>query len=250
MKVAVRNLAGAPRGPGVSEQAAIWENLLATTADVLLLQEVRGLNDPSTLPEGWRAHPAHAAQGWGSMVAIADGAADLEWRPSHPVLDGFGSYLDFARVPLDDSEIVVVSVHAPTGWNDLWGATGHEGDPPNGSRRPWPSDEILDALLEVIPGQQAILAGDWNEAINWPKPGDSGTEAWFERTQGAGLVEVVSLAFEGPMRTNFTAIAKRSYQNDHFFVTSSLVGRVSSVAIWNEPPPRCSDHAGLLVTLE
>jgi len=96
----------------------------------------------------------------------------------------------------------------------------------------------------------AILAGDWNEAPNYPTEGDPGTLEWFDRARRAGLVEAVSMSFGGPVRTNFVKNATHSYQNDHVFMTGDVAERVQSVAVWMEPSRKVSDHAGIVVTLE
>lgn len=76
---------------------------------------------------------------------------------------------------------------------------------PCGNARPWPSDAILNALIEVLGSRPGITAGDWNEAPNYPAEADPQTRAWFERAESAGWVEAVSTAFGGPVRTNFAA---------------------------------------------
>ena len=63
-------------------------------------------------------------------------------------------------------------------------------------------------------------------------------------------MEVVNLAFGGPVRTNFVRNTKQSYQNDHVFMAPQLADRATSVAIWNELRERAlSDHAGIIVEL-
>jgi hypothetical protein len=256
VKIAIRNVGGAfyPSNPyrNAATQTASWATLLATGADILMLQEATGVGKPLTMPDGWRASPASALdRGAGSVVAAASQVdGDLEWRPSHPVIDAFGAYLDFGLLRAYDEEIAFVSVHATSWRPEVWAAAGHTTPSPTGLERPWPSDLLLDTLLTVVSGRQAILAGDWNEAPNYPMEGDQGTMEWFDRARRAGLIEVLSLAFGGPVRTNFARSTKHSYQNDHVFMTGSIAKRVRSVAVWNEPHATLSDHAGIVVTLE
>ena len=255
LRVAVRNVAGASY-PGnryrtAAVQEAGFESVLSTGADVLVLQEATGVGRPFGVPTGWRALPASPLdRGCGSVIVAADHVdIDLAWRPRHPVLDAFGAYLDFGLLHLEGTDIAVVSVHA-TRWQDAqWAATGAAGPTPTSSDRPWSSDVLLDTLLAVLGDQQAILAGDWNEAPNFPTEGDPGTAAWFGRARAAGLVEAVGTTFGGPIRTNFCASTKASYQNDHVFLTSGVAGRLRSVCVWNEPDARVSDHAGIIITL-
>lgn len=255
MRNATRNVGGMPypgnpyHSPAV--QDAAWASLVRTQPDIITAQEVTGFGRPFQPPKGWRAKPFHPLDRiGGSVVAIADGVeADLEWRPSHPVLDAFGAYLDFALVRACGTELAVVSVHVPTRWYaEHWAACGLEGNMPS-SQRPWTCDVILDSLIETLHGRDAILAGDWNEALNYPADNDPDAAAFFARAKAAGYVEVVNRTFGGPVRTNFTKVAKRSYQNDHVFMAATVAERVEQVAIFNEPAPGCSDHAGIVVTV-
>lgn len=256
LTVAVRNLGGAfypgnrYRDRAVQERS--WDSLIAMEADLCLAQEATGVGTPFVAPAGWRAQPyTPLDRGSGSVVAIASHVdADLTWRPEHPVLDAFGAYLDFALVRALDESIAIVSVHVPPCLREsVWLAAGNTLPVPSGMRRPWSSDLMLDALHEALDGRPAILAGDWNEAPNWPSLDDPGTIEWFARGRRQGLVEVVSDAFGGPVRTNFARGTKNSYQNDHVFVTTKLAEQVRSVAVWNEPGRTVSDHAGIVVTL-
>jgi hypothetical protein len=255
MKIAVRNLAGAAYGGNpyrnASKQKASWDSLFATSAEILLVQEATGSGSPLVLPSEWIASPASALdRGSGSVVAARRHLpVNVQWRPGHAVLDASAAYLDFALWHAFDSETVLVSVHAPPSTRpEIWAAAGRAA--PGGKRRPWSSDLVLDALIEVLKGREVILAGDWNEAPNFPSEHNVGTKEWFDRARRNGLVEVVNLAFGGPVRTNFTPKAKQSYQNDHIFMTARLADRVTSVAVWNEPPGRAlSDHAGIIIEL-
>jgi endonuclease/exonuclease/phosphatase family metal-dependent hydrolase len=256
MKIAVRNVAGAfypsNRYRTSAVQSASWDALLATGAEILLVQEATGVGTPLVLPEGWDAHPASPLdRGAGSVVAAAAHLdVDLQWRPEHPLLDALGAYLDFGVLRGHGDDIALVSVHAP-GWRpETWAATGLGIPQPTGLHRPWPSDLILDALVSLLDGRPAILAGDWNEATNYPQDDDEYAAAFFNRARNAGLVEVVSDTFGGPVRTNFTRQAKRSYQNDHVFITMALAERVRSVCVWNEPRMALSDHAGIVISLD
>jgi len=81
-----------------------------------------------------------------------------------------------------DLEIALVSVHVPpSNRPEIWAAAGKA--VPAGKQRPWPSDLVLDALLEVLEGRPAILAGDWNEAPNYPSENDVATAEWFDRAR-------------------------------------------------------------------
>lgn len=252
---AVRNLAGAAypanRYRRVDIQAAGVAGTLATGADVLLLQEATGVGRAFALPDGWRMAPNNQLDRCaGSVVAAASHVdMDVSWRPRHPILDAFDAYLDFGLLSPHADPIAVVSVHAPAWRDPLWASTGLAGGPPAGYVRPWTSDVILDALLEVLEGRPAILAGDWNESPNYPTPDNPGTRAWFDRVHDAGLVEAVAMAFQSQVRTNFCRGVKRSYQNDHVFLTGGLAERLRSVAVWNEPGAPTSDHAGIVITL-
>lgn len=255
LRIAIRNLAGAAypanRYRRADTQRAGIDTVLATRADILLLQEATGVGKPFALPEGWRMQPASALdRGSGSVVAAASHVPiDLSWRPSHRLLDAFGAYLDFGLLDLGGLEVCLASVHA-TAWRDeQWAATGRADALPRGNDRPWTSDAILDALVEAVSGREAILAGDWNEATNYPVEGDPGATAWFERARSAGLVEAIATTFGGPVRTNFVSAVKKSYQNDHVFLTSGLSARLRHVAVWNEPGSPVSDHAGIVVVL-
>ena len=254
MKVAVRNVGGAAYGANPyrnrEAQAATWRSLLATGADIVLAQEATGVNEPFLPPVGWRANPASRLdRGAGSVVAVAEHVdADLSWRPAHQALDAFDAYLDFALVQAVGMQVAVASVHVPTLWQpDHWASSGIVGKMPS-SLRPWTSDVILDSLISVLDGREAIMAGDWNEALNYPGDDDPDAAAFFARAAAAGYVEVVNKTFGGPVRTNFARVAKRSYQNDHVFVTSGIAACLEQVAVFNEPAPGCSDHAGIVAT--
>lgn len=257
MKIAVRNLAGA-RYPGnpyrASEtQTQSLSDAIGTGADILLLQEVAGLGNGFRVPPGWHASPNNPSTDWGSVIVVRDGLdVDLSWRPDHPVLDAFGSYLDFALLAGGDAgQLALVSVHAPPGWSDsTWAATGFPGPTTAGMRRPWTSDVLLDVLVEAVGDHPAVLAGDWNEAPNYPTETTAGTVEFFARAKRHGLVEAVDTAFAGPVRTNFTSATRRAYQNDHVFLKGTIQDRLRSVAVWNEIEPRLSDHAGMLVTFD
>jgi endonuclease/exonuclease/phosphatase family metal-dependent hydrolase len=258
LSIAIRNFGGASYAGNTlrdrEHQVRNWDSLLATGADIVLAQEATGVGQPFAPPEGWMASPADRLdRGAGSVVAArSDVAIDLGWRPSHPVLDACASYLDFGNLRLDGDDIATASVHVPTKHRpEIWAAAFTEGGNPPRSGRPWPSDIILDALMESLGGREVILAGDWNEAPNWPTEHDSGTRAWFDRARSFGLVEIISNAFSGPVRTNFTPRATKAYQNDHVFMTSAVAERVRSVAVFNELPlRRLSDHAGLAIVLD
>ena len=120
---------------------------------------------------------------------------------------------------------------------------------PQGLRRPWPSDAILDSLLQALEGRPAVLAGDWNEDLDFPGPGDPQSAAFRQRAVDAGLVEAVSTTFRGKVRTNLMHQTKNSYQNDQVFLTADLATRLRSVSVWCEPGARLSDHAGITVTI-
>lgn len=100
MRMAVRNLGGASyagsRYRSVEAQQRGLNSVIDTSAKVVLLQEVVRLGDAVRFPSGWRTAPSQPEKSdWGSVVAVADDVgADLSWRPSHPVLDACGSYLD------------------------------------------------------------------------------------------------------------------------------------------------------------
>ncbi len=182
------------------------------------------------------------------MVA-ADGIdIDLSWRPAHPELHAFGAYLDFGLLHDAEGDVGLVSVHATSWRPESWEATGSGEAMPRGLVRPWPSDGILNALIEVLEGRHAVLAGDWNEDLDYPGPGDPDAASFRQRASHAGLVEVVSTTFKGKVRTNFSHQTKTAYQNDQVFVTADLAARVRSVAVWSEPAARLSDHAGIAVT--
>jgi hypothetical protein len=38
---------------------------------------------------------------------------------------------------------------------------------------------VLDVLALLLDGREAMLAGDWNQAINFPKDDDPGASAFF-----------------------------------------------------------------------
>lgn len=254
--ITVRNMAGAfyPGNPyrNVRTQEAGQNAILATGAHFLLLQEATGVGKPFFLPEGWQLAPASALdRGSGSVVAAAAGVdADVTWRPHHPVLDAFGAYLDFGLMRFDGKDVVIASVHAG-GWQDnTWAATGNAAPQPGRGCRPFTSDAILDALLDVIEDRPAILAGDWNEAPNYPSENDPSTISWFGRAAAGGLIEAVTTTFGGPVRTNFCRSAKTAYQNDHVFLTADLAARLGAVQVWNEPGAAVSDHAGITFTLK
>jgi len=256
LKLAVRNLGGAlHRGNRYRHRAVQAESLadvIATGAHVLLLQEVTGIGQPFEVPPGWRFRQplSKAEQGAASVVVAADGIAiDLSWRPEHPVLDAFGAYLDFGLLHDADGDIALVSVHATSWRPELWAATGIGPSMPHGHFRPWPSDVILDFLLEVLEDRPAVLAGDWNEDLDYPGPGDPEAAAFRQRAATAGFVEAVSTSFKGKVRTNFMPQTKNQYQNDQVFLSAGLAARLRSVSIWCEPDARLSDHAGITVTL-
>src|SRR5690348_13874065 len=102
MKIAVRNVGGASYAGNpyrnAATQDASWAALLATGAELVLVQEATGVGHPLAMPDEWRASPASPLdRGSGSVVAAAARVdVDLVWRPQHPVIDAFGAYLDFA----------------------------------------------------------------------------------------------------------------------------------------------------------
>lgn len=256
MKIATRNLAGAKyagnRFRSADAQARSLDDAISTGADVLLLQEVARLGSDLQAPPGWNAQPASPSSDWGSVVYVRDGFdVDLSWRPDHPVIEAFGSYLDFARLTDSTSgELALISVHAPPGWSvSTWAATENSGPMPDRGR-PWTSDVLLDVLVEAVGDRSAVLAGDWNEAPNYPSETAAGTVEFFARAKRHGLIEAVDNAFDGPVRTNFTSSARTAYQNDHVFLKGTIQDRLRSVAVWNEVAPRLSDHAGILVSLD
>ncbi len=203
------------------------------------------------MPEGWRSAAVPESSDWVSAVAVGENvAAHLAWRPSHPLLDAVGSYLDFAILePPALGEIVLVSVHVPTRWQAAhWASLRRVESMPTGLKRPWPSDELLDALGSVLEGREAIIAGDWNEAPGYPAPDDPGTSAFFSRAGDLGWREVVSEAFGGVVRTAFTNNA--AYQNDHVFVTPGVWPHVERCFVFAEPNRASSDHAGIAVDLD
>lgn len=225
--------------------------LVESPVELLLVQEAVAFDGVVPLPEGWSARPFEPFGGWGSVVAVRDDVtADLEWRPDHEVIEAFGSYLDFASVTVGGTEVAVVSVHSPPNWrDDLWRAVANDGPLPKGMARPWPSDVLLDALIQVLADRHAIVAGDWNEAPNYPGDADPGTKLWFDRARAAPWMEAIATVFKGPVTTNFTPNATRPYQNDHVFLTPALAAGLRSVGVWNEPAGTVSDHAGVVVTL-
>ena len=248
-----RNLGGMPypanRYYSPAIQDAAWASLIRTCPEIITAQEATGFGRPFEPPAGWRAKPFHPLDRiGGSVVAVADAVdADLDWRPSHPVIDTFGAYLDFTLVELWNLEVAVVSLHVPPKWYPHhWEGCGLPGPIPTG--RPWTCDVILDTLIEVLAGRPTILAGDHNEALNFPCDGDPAAIAYFARAEAAGYVEVVNTTFRGPVRTVFTPRTVRSYQNDHVHVSADLVSRVEEVTVFNEPNPGRSDHAGIIVT--
>jgi hypothetical protein len=256
LKVAVRNLGGAyypgNRYRTRELQAAALADAIGTGAGVLLLQEVTGCGSPFEAPPGWQFHQPYsrADRGAASVVMAADGVAvDLTWQPPHPLLEAYAAYLDFGMLLEPPGPIMLASVHATRWFENTWAATGRPEPMPEGSQRPWPSDAILDALIEVTGGHSAILAGDWNEDPDYPRPGDPGAAAFQQRAVDAGLVEAIGHTFGGRVRTNFSARTKAAYQNDRVFLTSDLAERLRSVAVWHEPGARLSDHAGVLITL-
>ena len=179
MKIAVRNLGGAfytgNAYRNAATQAVSWDALFDTSAEILLVQEATGCGSPLVVPDDWIASPASALdRGAGSVVVAARQlAVDVEWRPRHAVLDACEAYLDFALWQAFGSEIALVSVHVPpSNRPEIWAAAGRAA--PAGKQRPWPSDLVLDALLEALEGRPAILAGDWNEAPNYPTEMTSG----------------------------------------------------------------------------
>lgn len=229
-------------------QADAWLSMERTGADVLLAQEACLIDNALPVPNGFGVTPLRADSTWGSVVAVRNVDADLRWRPQHPTLDAFGDYVASSLVRVSGFEAAVVSVHSPTSWYPgLWEAAGQSGPVPHGMRRPWPSDVLLDALVEALNGREVIVAGDFNEAWNYPADGDAGSAAWFGRASEAGWIELVAKLFGGPVRTNFTRRTKRSYQNDHVFVSPTFADAVARVSVWNEPDRLVSDHAGIEV---
>lgn len=261
LKMAVRNFGGAlhlgrrNRYRDPATQADALADAIATGAHVLLLQEVTGGGPPFDVPAGWRFHQPYskADRGAASVVVVAGGVgADPTWRPEHPVLDAFGAYLDFGllNAPALAGEVVLASVHASRWQPHQWATTGRPDPMPRGVRRPWPSDVILDALIDVLAGREAVLAGDWNEDLDYPAPGDRAAAAFEQRARDAGLVEAVSSTFKGKVRTNFADGTTKAYQNDKVFLTPRLAAQLRSVAVWHEPGARLGDHAGLTVTID
>lgn len=259
LRIAVRNHGGAwhphtsnpYRAP--EHQSAAFADTAATGAEVLLLQEVTGGGPAFAVPTGWRFDQpfSKADRGGASVVVVVEGRdADLTWRPDHPVLRAFGAYLDFALLRAGGLEVVLASVHVPTKWYpEHWKGAGRQGPMPSGPR-PWPSDVILDGLIEAIGTSEAVVAGDWNEDVDWPGAADADAAAFLQRAQDAGWLEAVSSTFKGKVRTNFAVRTVKPYQNDKVFLTPELARRLRSVAVWHEPDSRVSDHAGLLVTLD
>jgi endonuclease/exonuclease/phosphatase family metal-dependent hydrolase len=45
-------------------------------------------------------------------------------------------------------------------------------------------------------------------------------------------------------------LTKRSFQNDHVFLTPRLSSELRQVSVWNEPGRRVSDHDGILIDLD
>jgi len=251
MRMADRNLAGATYAGNrmtAQGQGDGWLDLGRTGAEVLLAQEARPVADVLPVPPGYDVTSLRPGSAWGSVVAVRHLDVDLRWRPAHQVLDAFGAYVGSSLLQVRGLEIAVVSVHSPTSWYPgLWEAVGKEGPAPSGRGRPWPSDVLLDALVDALRGREVIVAGDFNEALNYPADGDAGAAEWFGRTTRAGWLEVVATVFGGPVRTNFTRQAKRSYQNDHVFVSTTVAAAVQRVSVWNEPERSESDHAGIEV---
>jgi endonuclease/exonuclease/phosphatase family metal-dependent hydrolase len=255
LKLAVRNLGGAlhpgNRYRNRQLQAEALADAMMTGAEVLLLQEVTGVGRPFEVPPGWHFdQPYSKADRGGASVVIATQRTDIDltWRPAHRVLDAFGAYLDFGLLHEGDGDIALVSVHA-TGWRpELWVATGSTDAMPGALLRPWPSDVLLDTLVEVLGDRPAVLAGDWNEDPDYPHQDDKGAAAFQQRAADAGFVEAVSATFKGKVRTNFSHQTQKSYQNDRVFVTESLAPRLRSVSVWHELHAPLSDHAGITVT--
>ncbi len=129
------------------------------------------------------------------------------------MLDAFGAYLDFGLLHDPDGDVALVSVHATRWQPETWAATGSSAPIPQGLRRPWPSDAILDSLLQALESRPAVLAGDWNEDLDFPGPGDPQAAAFRQRAVDAGLVEAVSSTFRGKVRTNLMHQTKNPYQN-------------------------------------
>jgi hypothetical protein len=202
MRIAVRNLGGAtyPGNPMTAQgQVDAWLSLERTGADVLMAQEARLVGGALPVPDGFNVTRLRPDSAWGSVVAVRSLDADLQWRPQHPVLDAFGDYVGASLLHVRGTEVAVVPVHSPTSWYPgLWEAAGQGGDAPQGMRRPWPSDVLLDALVEALSGREVIVAGDFNEAWNYPADGDAGSAAWFARAKRAGWFELVSRAESSP----------------------------------------------------
>jgi exonuclease III len=249
MKVRTWNMASNTQAVKAPDRRLAW--LEANPVDLLLLQEA-----PESVQEvaGYQSHWSHVFGGWGTAVLVRQGSFESALQADEAAISLRGRV---ARVEVrthDGTEIIVVSLHAPTqpvvdvaGLEALVQLLHEESE-----SKVWPVDVLHHRLAPLISGRRFIVGGDFNAAAEFDRhygPGSDffGNERLFQRFKRSGWHDARP-AHQAEEPTFFAA-GRRPYQLDHVWVDGQTQPLVTSWAVVRGVAPALSDHAPVEVEI-
>ena len=255
MRVVTWNMAGAFQAPGAEKHENAWEYLASLEPDIALVQEAM-VPDwvGSSYSVLWR--PAHSNCNWGT--AVVSRYSILEEIDIRAAGAGLGETFEQmqdriigARLDLEGSPLLAVSVHAPS-----WVVSEEASTPElveavklQMSKGVWDSD-IAFGAIRLIPesGLPFVVGGDWNTGRLFDQTWrPCGGAEFFERMEGHGFVDCVDRTHGEEQQTWFRD-GDAPYQLDHLFCDGKLAGRLRSCDVDSRPAEALglSDHAPIV----
>ena len=252
------------------ERQGVWDLLKREDADIVLLQEVKGLPDP--VPGGYKHYRVFPrdADGYGrqySAVVLSKGVIDstgyLESTSAwvNQIFSDCPGWIVESQTTLPSGEhFRVVVVHSPHLHipRKRWDGVDVAGIKATNAPDIW-FTEILWGLLRdtVNSGDDAnwIVAGDFNSSVLFDVPKDWGNREFICRMNSIGLVDCLSDSHGEPVPTfqNKTGEPGKRliHQLDYCFVSPPLRARLSSARVAPrasilDTTPRLSDHLPIL----
>jgi exonuclease III len=240
-----------------------WSFLLALAPDIALLQECRP-GDFARWAPAW-AHDEYEVVGANPINGTACSAVlarrslsptALGWDHLSPKVQGwfeyFGGYLRLASIAVDNSQIVVVSVH---GTARLVTAPGFSEDDQRAVARPalgqaWNNDLAAAAVRALVAHQDHfIIGGDWNTARlmdTFPHFGPPSAVEFFRTLSTWGWCESLRKFHSDEIKT-YLDPNSAPYELDHMFTDTTLHGRLQRCDVLDYAVvSELSDHAPLI----
>ena len=242
-------------------RTSLWEAVRREEADIVLLQEVRGV--PADLQSSYNCRMVRPRYFVGGDAPFATAILSRWEMDTRPFLTSQLGWVNDIQTQhhgwILESEVTtglgttlrVVSVHSPAGRipkERLQGAQVEGIKLPNNPRL-WIT-EILWALLRDSDTPEEtnwVVGGDFNSSVLFDHPRDRGNGEIIRRMNALGLTDCLSHYRDGDVPTFRHSGGSITHQLDYCYVSAGLLERLRSARVLSHqevfgPTPKLSDH--------